>query len=150
MFPGLIASFILVALCVVIHSMGISRILRFTRARLPSPETHPWVSVFFVVQIAWSLILLHMLQIVIWAGYFTLQGCLPDFETSLYFSGVTYSTLGFGDVVLPQRWRLLGAAEGLTGILMCGLSTGLFVATAHRILAARFQFDDESPPTKSV
>ena len=55
----------------------------------------------------------------------------------LVASGVSYSTLGYGDVVLPQGWRTLGPAEGLTGILMCGLSTGLFFAIAHRLLEAR-------------
>jgi hypothetical protein len=62
---------------------------------------------------------------------------LPDAESSFYFSGVTYTTLGYGDLVLPQEWRLLGPVEGLTGILMCGLSTGFFFAVVSRFLAAK-------------
>ena len=50
---------------------------------------------------------------------------------------VTYTTVGYGDLVLPKEWRLLGAVEGLTGILMCGLSTGLFFAVVSKFLAAR-------------
>ena len=49
---------------------------------------------------------------------------------------VTYTTVGYGDLVLPQEWRLVGAVEGLTGILMCGLSTGLFFAVVSKLLAA--------------
>ena len=138
MFKGLIASFILLALCVIIHSGGIALILRRMHSRPPTPTDHPWKVSMIIVQLAWRLTALHLLQIVLWAAYFRLQGCLPDFETALYFSGVTYSTLGYGDVVLPQDWRMLGPAEGLTGILMCGLSTGLFFATAHGLLRARF------------
>ena len=44
------------------------------------------------------------------------------------FSAVTYTTTGYGDLVLPKEWRLVGGVEALTGILMCGLSTGLFFA----------------------
>jgi hypothetical protein len=50
----------------------------------------------------------------------------------LYFSGVTYTSLGYGDLMLPKPWRLLGPLETLTGILMCGLSTGLFFAVVTR------------------
>jgi hypothetical protein len=44
---------------------------------------------------------------------------------------------GYFDLVLPTPWRMLEAVEGLTGILMCGLSAGLFVALASRIVALR-------------
>jgi hypothetical protein len=51
----------------------------------------------------------------------------------LYFSSVTYTTVGYGDVVLPKGWRLAGGVEALTGILMCGWSTGFFFAILSRI-----------------
>ena len=54
-----------------------------------------------------------------------------------YFSGVTYTTLGCGDAVLPQEWRLLGPVEVLTGILMCGLSAGFFFAVVSKFLATK-------------
>jgi hypothetical protein len=63
--------------------------------------------------------------------------CLPDAESAFYFSGVTYATIGYGELVLPKPWRMLAPIEGLTGILMCGLSAGLFVALANRIFALR-------------
>jgi len=62
------------------------------------------------------------------------QQCLPDAESSCYFSAVTDTTVGYGDLVLPQEWRLVGAVEGLTGILMSGLSTGLFFAVVSKFL----------------
>jgi hypothetical protein len=62
------------------------------------------------------------------------QKCLPDAESSFYFAGVTYTTVGYGDLLLPKEWRLFGPLEGLTGILMCGLSTAFFFA----VLSKRF------------
>ena len=61
----------------------------------------------------------------------------PDAESSLYFSGVTYATIGYGGLVLPKEWRLFGPVEGLTGILMCGLSTAFLFATLSRMYWAR-------------
>ncbi len=137
MFKGLLASFVLLGLCVIIHSGGLALILRQMRLHPPARTSRPWKVALTIVQIAWKLTSLHLFQIVLWAAYFRIQGCLPDFETALYFSGVSYSTLGYGDVVLPREWRMLGPAEGLTGILMCGLSTAIFFAIAHGLLRAR-------------
>ena len=100
------------------------------------PETRFWPVTFRLVRVAWWLLLLHLAEISVWALFYWWQKCLPDAESSFYFSGVTYSTLGYGDLVLPQEWRLLGPVEGLTGILMCGLSTGLFFAVVRQFLAA--------------
>ena len=72
-------------------------------------------------------------EIVIWALFYWWQACLPDVESSFYFSGVTYTTVGYGDLVLPKEWRLIGSVEGLTGILMCGWSTGFFFAIVNRL-----------------
>jgi hypothetical protein len=52
---------------------------------------------------------------------------------------VTYTTVGYGDLVLPEQWRLLGPVEGLTGILMCGLSTGFFFALVSRLFDTGFK-----------
>jgi hypothetical protein len=58
---------------------------------------------------------------------------MPDLRTSVYFSAVTYTTTGYGDLVLPNEWRLVGAIEALSGILMCGWSTGFFFAIVSRL-----------------
>jgi hypothetical protein len=59
---------------------------------------------------------------------------MPDLTAALYFSAVTYTTTGYGDLVLAPEWRLVGAIEALTGILMCGWSTAFFVAVVSRSL----------------
>ncbi|MET1083153.1 MAG: potassium channel family protein [Burkholderiales bacterium] len=64
--------------------------------------------------------------------FYLWTGCMPDAGAAFYFSGITYTTVGYGDVVLAKPWRLLGPIEGLMGILMLGLSTGyLFAVMSH-------------------
>ena len=58
---------------------------------------------------------------------------MRDLQSALYFSAVTYTTTGYGDLVLPPDWRLVGAVEAVTGILMCGWSTGFFFAIVNRL-----------------
>ena len=86
-----------------------------------------------MVVAAW-MILLHVSEITVWALYYFWQGAIPDPQSSFYFSAVTYTTTGYGDVVLPQDRRLIGGIQALTGILMCGWSTGFFFAVVSRIV----------------
>jgi hypothetical protein len=73
-----------------------------------------------------------MIEIAVWALFFWWEKCLPDLESSFYFSGVTYVTLGYGDLLLPKEWRLFGPLEALIGNLMVGLSIAFFFAVVTR------------------
>jgi hypothetical protein len=75
-----------------------------------------------------TLLLLHLGEALVWALFFVLVGGLPDFESAAYFSLTSYTTVGYGDVVLPEPWRLLGPIEAAVGVLMLGWSTGILVA----------------------
>jgi voltage-gated potassium channel Kch len=77
------------------------------------------------------LILLHLLEVGIWALFYYFRGVLPDLETSTYFSLLTYTTVGYGDVVLPKTWRIMGTSEALVGILMTAWSTALLISVVH-------------------
>jgi hypothetical protein len=122
----------LMALCVVIHASGVTwalpRVHRQTESALPFWRG----SGLFVVIAAW-MILLHLLEITVWAAFYSWKGAMAGMQSALYFSAVTYTTTGYGDLVLPPEWRLLGGVEALTGILMCGWSTGFFFAVASRL-----------------
>ncbi len=122
----------LVVLTVVIHAVGFSALLRaMMRLRILTASGFRRVT-WAVIRLTCWLILIHLVEISIWGLFYVWQGCLPDAESAFYFSGVTYTTVGYGDLVLPKPWRLLAPLEALTGILMCGLSTGLFFAVVSR------------------
>jgi len=129
----LIDAFLLIALCTAIHAGGLAVISRLPLRWSPASFSTLTGRTRNLIFIAWCLIVLHLIEIAIWAGNYYWQKCFNDVETSFYFSGVSYTTLGYGDVVLPRPWRLLGPLEGLTGILMCGLSTAFFFTAVLRI-----------------
>jgi hypothetical protein len=129
-------AWVLVAVTVAVHAAGITVLLRALRKwHLPPPRF--WPITRLLVIMTWWLILFHLAEISIWGLFYLWWGCLPDAEAALYFSGVTYTSIGYGDLVLAKPWRVLAPIEGLTGILMCGLSTGLFFAVVSRIYQAR-------------
>lgn len=132
MIERLLLAFGLMALCVGIHAWGVTAALRWTRdqaAAVAGFSTTTWL----LVRLASWVVLLHLVEIVAWAMIYAWQGAIPDVSTAVYFSAVTYTTTGYGDVVLPEAWRLVGAVEALTGILMCGWSTGFFFAVVRQI-----------------
>ena len=134
---------VLVAVTVVVHAYGLSFLLPWLgKARSAPPRGH-WAITWLLVRIALLLIAMHIVEISIWALFYWWEGCLTGPESSFYFSGVTYTTLGYGDVVLIQPWRMLGPIEALSGILMCGLSAGVFFATVTRIYTQGWGADDK-------
>lgn len=137
MFPELISGSILLAITVAIHAVGMMVLLRWVVRVHPQIGSQFWAMTWLLIRLAWSLLAFHLVEIAIWALFFWWQRCLPDLESAFYFSGVTYTTVGYGDLVLPPEWRMLGPIEGLTGILMCGLSTGFFFAVVSRLYAAQ-------------
>jgi hypothetical protein len=133
-----ILAFCLVAATVIVHGAGLAlvlgAVLRSRAHQRPAFLPITWL----IIRVACWLVVEHSVEVAIWALFFRLQGCFPDFESAFYFSGVTYATLGYGDLVLPGPWRLFGPVEGLVGILMCGLSTGFFFAIVAKLYGVRF------------
>ena len=87
-----------------------------------------------------SLILLmlfagHLLQIAIWAALFMYLGEFNDFLTAFYHSAVNFASLGYGDIVMSEKWRLLGALEASNGVLMFGLSAGTLLSVMNKLFA---------------
>jgi hypothetical protein len=129
----LVAAWFLMASCVIAHAAGTAALLHWLRRRgLPPRSLWPWTR--FFVHLAGAAVLLHLAQIALWAAFYVWQDAMPDLASALYFSAVTYTTTGYGDLVLTREWRLVGAVEALTGILMCGWSTAFFVAVVGRSL----------------
>ena len=128
----------LVATTVIIHAAGLGVVLSHALHSTERPDTRFWSITLLLIRVAWLLILLHLIEIAMWALFFWWEGCLPDAESSFYFSGVTYATLGYGDLLLPKEWRTFGPLEALTGTLMCGLSIAFFFAVLSRRFLQRF------------
>jgi len=145
MLSKLLVAWALMGGCVAIHAAGVAAAVRRFGDQAGAPSRF-WASTGIFVRLAGWIVLLHLLEIAGWALFYVLRHALPDFPSALYFSAVTYTTTGYGDVVLPPEWRLVGAVEALTGILMCGWSTGFFVAAVSRALRAEVSSDPSALP----
>jgi hypothetical protein len=132
MLTKLIIGLGLMALCVVIHSIGLTAAIRYLRRSSDRARTF-WDCTFLLIAIAGCTIFVHLIEITVWAVFYLLAQGMQDMDSALYFSAVTYTTVGYGDVVLPSEWHLVGGVEALTGILMCGWSTAFFFAVVSRM-----------------
>jgi hypothetical protein len=91
-----------------------------------------WLAGLFV-RLAIAVVVLHGLEILLWAGFYRWR-CLLSWDSAMYFSASSYSTLGCSDVSLPANWRELAPLESVTGVLMCGLSVSLLFAIVTRLI----------------
>jgi len=123
------AGLVLVTLTLSLQSAGMAALIYWARSHF-ARNLHRiglWHSAVLLVRFTIAMLILHMLQILLWAGFYRWK-CFPSSESAFYFSTASYSTVGYGDIVLPLMWRTLGPVESVTGVLMCGLSASLLFA----------------------
>jgi len=134
----LIQGIMLLGLTVAIHAAVLGGMLhRFQKFIHESASMGFIATSWLLTRIAAITVIAHLVEITIWAGFYYWKDALPSLESSFYFSAVTYATIGYGDIVVAQPWRVLAAMEGLTGILMCGWSGAFFFAAVNRVYAVR-------------
>ena len=124
----------LLAACVIVQTLGTLVMIHWiarVRRVLESPNVDRHVG--FLLCLFMFIVLLHLIQIALWAVVFWRAGELPTLETAVYFSITTYTTVGFGDVVLGPGWRVLAGIEGLTGLILVGWSTAFVFAVVNRM-----------------
>jgi hypothetical protein len=143
MMSKLLIAWMFMAVCVVIHASGVTLLTHWLR-RQPVPPPLSWIWTVHFVHVAGWIVLLHLIEISAFAALYVWTGAMTDVPSAVYFSAVTYTTTGYGDLVLPAEWRLVGSVEALTGILMCGWSTAFFLALVNRM------FDAKSRPTNGT
>jgi len=85
------------------------------------------------VRLAMAVVVLHGLEILLWAAFYRWR-CLPSWESAIYFSASSYSTLGSNEMSLSTQWRTLGPLESVIGVLMCGISVSLLFAIVTRLI----------------
>jgi hypothetical protein len=98
-----------------------------------------WKGVAFMMLVTLITAVTHLFEIALWAIVFLLCGEMKEFETAFYFSAVNYTALGYGDIVLPDQWRLLGPIEAINGLLLFGISTAVMFAVLNRLISNRLR-----------
>lgn len=129
---------LLVVLCLIIHGLALfnlSRMMRgeaalerMRRIRPLSPR-----GAGFTLTVVLTMFALHGVEIWIFALSYWLLGAVPGLEDALYFSTISYSTVGFNDTHILTQWRLVGAFESILGVFLLGWSTAFFFRMLGRI-----------------
>jgi voltage-gated potassium channel len=140
-----LAATVLSALTLAIECAGMAMLIHWVRAYFARgiKTQSLWYTGVLMIRFASMTILLHLLQIVLWAAFYRVR-CFRSWESCFYFSATSYSTVGYGDVVLPLVWRLLGPVEAIMGVLMCGISVSTLFAIAARLIGSEAKLSGEA------
>jgi hypothetical protein len=135
MLENLLIAAVLMAITTIIHTGAMLIVLKpilhpfFIKQRVPLKVLH-------VLQV-WRVLLLMFfattLEVVVWAYAYLSLGAIELLEDAVYFSMVTFTTVGYGDIVLHESWRLLSAFEAANGIIMFGWTTAIVIGVVTRI-----------------
>ena len=86
-----------------------------------------------ILIIVLALFTLHGIEIWLYAAVYLLIDAVQNLEAAVYYSTITYASIGFGDTEMARQWRLVGAIEGINGVLLLGWSTAFFVTVVARL-----------------
>ncbi len=126
----------MVVLTVLIHGAGITALARGLRTETSDNAEHHHFSLkraIVVLIIVLALFTLHGIEIWLYAAVYLMIGAIHSLESSVYYSTITYASIGFGDAEMAHLWRLVGAIEGINGVLLLGWSTAFFVTVVARL-----------------
>lgn len=134
LFIGSIVVTLSIIIEVIFIFIAVRRMSQFGETKVFS--SHLLAMMFYLIGI--TLWLLLAFSVVTWLWAFTLfsLGSFNSLEESLYFSMVAFTSLGFGDLILGENWRLLSGMIAANGLLLFGLNTAVLVETLRQVLLA--------------
>ena len=125
----------LITLTLWLQSAGMAALIAWMRRALGDMQQIGAVrSAALIVRLAAAVVALQGMEILLWACFYRWR-CLPSWDSAIYFSVSSYSTLGCNDISLPSNWRALAPLESMIGVLMCGLSVSLLFAFVTGLLS---------------
>ena len=128
----------MVAFTVVIHTLGVIGLIAWLKNldyQSTTSRTYLRLTLILILVIL-GIMLMHTIEIWAWAFLYIRLDQFDDWERALYFSTVTFTTLGYGDIVLEERWRILSAVEAANGIVLFGVSTAIVFAVMRKLFEA--------------
>jgi hypothetical protein len=131
----LLVATIMVAITTLIHFFGLLMLTRLMSGAHTRLRTHEGAlrQAGMILLVVFGIFSLHTAQVWVYAVTYRLLGEFSTFEEALYFSTVSFSTLGFGDVTLGVAWRVLGAIEAVNGLVLIAWSTAFLMSVTTRL-----------------
>lgn len=136
MLLNIIIAIFLTTICIAIHAAAMMMVLSWLNKRykgVDGTKTLQAKPVFPVCMTIIIMFLASVFEVVVWALTYLITHSVQGFEKALYFSMVTFTTLGYGDIVLQGRWRLLAGFEAAIGIILFGWTTAIVIAIVQRV-----------------
>ena len=112
--------------------IGLTRLMSGTHNRI-RPQANRGRAALLIMLVVFGIFALHTVQIWLYAALYMLLGEIESFEEALYFSTVNFASLGYGDILLSQKWRLVGAIEAANGVLLIAWSTSFLLTVTGRL-----------------
>jgi Arc/MetJ family transcription regulator len=125
-----------VSVCnIAIHALVMATVIRAARIageRATSRQSLRLVTV--MIATVSVLMLAHLTEVLVWSLAYTIVGIAPGGTDLIYFAFVNYTTLGYGDVIPLERWRLLAPMTAMNGVLLFGWSTAVIFQVLQRTM----------------
>ncbi|HMF25781.1 MAG TPA: potassium channel family protein [Pseudolabrys sp.] len=120
---------------IAIHALVMTVVVRVARTRSIGDKSHPsFFLIAVMIPTVSVLMATHAAEVLVWSLAYQIVGAAPDGANLVYFAFVNYTTLGYGDVIPLERWRLLGPMTAMNGVLLFGWSTAVIFEVLRKVL----------------
>jgi hypothetical protein len=123
---------------IVIHALVMATVVWVTRMVSGRWQLHPWLFLIVVMIAAVAILMMaHTAEVVVWSLAYAVVDAAPAGTDLMYFAFVNYTTLGYGDALPVEAWRLLGPMTAMNGVLLFGWSTAVIFEVLRRAMVRR-------------
>ena len=120
---------------IVIHALVMTAVVRVIRMVGAKGTLHPWLFLIIVMIATVAVLMMaHTSEVVVWSLAYVVVDAAPAGADLMYFAFVNYTTLGYGDVLPVEAWRMLGPMTAMNGVLLFGWSTAVIFEVLRRAM----------------
>lgn len=131
----IVLGILLISITVVIHAIVLDELLKFIKRITPvihKKASRRWKIIILTISVL-GIFMSHTVQVWLWAGFYLSVESFASLEEALYFSISTFSTVGYGDVIIENKWRLIAGLESANGFMLFGWSTAFIFEIMSRL-----------------